>query len=141
MSLYVLDTDVLGFAFQQHFAVLRRVQALTDQDSVVTTIITLGEDLGGWLPACRRARNGTARSQAYGRLQRGLDFYRRWVCLPFDASAAEVFDELRAKKVRIGTNDLAIAAITLSVGGVLVTRNVVDFKLVAGLKVEDWTQE
>ena len=87
------------------------------------------------------ARNGTARSQAYGRLQRGLDFYRRLVCLPFDALAAEVFDELRAEKVRIGTNDLAIAAITLSVGGVLVTRNVVDFKLVAGLKVEDWTQE
>src|SRR6185295_17806449 len=108
MRLYVLDTDVLGFAFQQHSAVLRPVQALTDQDSIVTTIITFGEDLGGWLPACSRARNGTTRTQAYGRLQRGLDFYRRWVCLPFDASAAVVFDELPAKKIRIGTNDLAI---------------------------------
>jgi hypothetical protein len=72
MRLYVLDTDVLGFAFQQHSAVLRRVQALTGHDSVVTTIITFGEDLGGWLPACRRARDGIARGQAYARFQRGL---------------------------------------------------------------------
>jgi predicted nucleic acid-binding protein len=41
----------------------------------------------------------------------------------------------------MGTNDLAIAAIALSVGGVPVTRNTVDFQHVPNLVVEDWTIE
>jgi tRNA(fMet)-specific endonuclease VapC len=122
MRLYVMDTDIAGFALQQHQAVLRRIRSLSEEDLVVTTIITFGEDLSGWLPACRRAPDGVARAQAYARLQRGLDFYRQWVCLAFDAVAAATFDHLRAQKLRIGTNDLAIAAITLSVNGILVTR-------------------
>jgi hypothetical protein len=55
MTLYVLDTDIAGFAFQRHPTVLQRLQRLPEEDLVVTTIITFGEDLGGWLPACRRA--------------------------------------------------------------------------------------
>ena len=51
MMLYVLDTDIMGFAFQRHPTVLQRLQHLPEDDLVVTTIITFGEDLGGWLPA------------------------------------------------------------------------------------------
>jgi tRNA(fMet)-specific endonuclease VapC len=60
------------------------------------------------------------------------------ICLPFDVVAATIFDRLRAQKIRIGTNDLAIAAITLSVKGILVTRNAVDFRRVPDLIFEDW---
>lgn len=60
-------------------------------------------------------------------------------CLPFDETAANIFDELRVQKIRIGTNDLAIAAITLSVSGILITRNIVDFQRVPNLSLEDWT--
>jgi hypothetical protein len=80
MTLYVLDTDIVGCAFQRHPAVLQRLQRLPEDDLVVTTIITFGEDLGGWLPACRRAPDGVARARAYARLQRGLDFDQQWVC-------------------------------------------------------------
>lgn len=139
MRLYVMDTDIAGFGFQKHIAVVQRIQSLPEDDLVVTTIITFGEDLGGWLPACRRASDGATRAQAYARLERGLDFYRHWVCLPFDSAAAATFDQLRAQKLRIGTNDLAIAAITLSVNGILVTRNTVDFRRISGLALEDWT--
>ena len=140
MILYVLDTDIVGFAFQRHPTVLQRLQRLPDDDLVVTTIITFGEELGGWLPACRRAPDGAARARAYARLQRGLDFYRQWVCLPFDEAAATIFDQLRMQRLRVGTNDLAIAAITLAVRGTLVTRNTVDFQRIPGLVLEDWTQ-
>lgn len=140
MNLYVMDTDIVGFAFQRHSRVMQRIQSLPADDLIVTTIITFGEDLSGWLPFCRRAPDGAARARAYARLQRGLDFYRRWPCLPFDAAAAAIFDDLRAQKLRIGTNDLAIAAVTLSTTGILLTRNTVDFVRIPNLSFEDWTQ-
>jgi tRNA(fMet)-specific endonuclease VapC len=73
-------------------------------------------------------------------LQRGFDFYRQWICLPFDDAAAVIFDRLRAQRLRVGTNDLAIAAITLAAQGVLVTRNAIDFQRIPELEREDWTQ-
>jgi hypothetical protein len=47
MTLYVLDTDIAGFAFRRHPTVRQRLQRLPEDDLVVTTIITFGEDLGG----------------------------------------------------------------------------------------------
>ena len=137
---YVLDTDVAGFWQQDHPAVLAYARALPKGTPIVTTVVTFGEDLSGWLPDCRRAKNGLARAKAYACLSKGLDFYRRITCLPFNESAAAVFDELRARDKRTGTNDLASAAITLSVNGILVTRNRVDFERVPGLVFEDWTK-
>lgn len=139
MRLYVLDTSVVGFALQRHPTYQKHALSLPDETPIVTTIITVGEDLSGWLPACRRVRTSAERVVAYGRLQRGQEFYQRMTCLPFDDVAAQIFDQLNAQKIRIGTNDLAIAAITLSVSGILVTRNIVDFQRVPNLMLEDWT--
>lgn len=140
MRVYVLDTDVAGFVQNNHPLITGRINSLYEEDLTVTTVITFGEDLGGWLPNCRRASTGIARAKAYDRLFRGLEFYREMVCLEFTEQAAQIFDRLRASKIRIGTNDLAIAAITLSVNGILVTRNVVDFERVPNLVIEDWTK-
>jgi tRNA(fMet)-specific endonuclease VapC len=106
---------------------------------VATTIVTMEEDIGGWLPAYRRAQDGAARMQAYTRLQTALLFYQRIAWLPFNDAAATIFDQLRAKKLHLGTNDLCIAAITLSVSGVLVTRNSKDFRRIPDLILQDWT--
>ena len=92
MKLYVLDTDIAGFVQQEHQTVVSRIKALPSEDTVATTIITFGEDLSGWLPACRRAPDGPARAVAYVRLQKGLEFYREMICLPFDETAATQFE-------------------------------------------------
>lgn len=46
---------------------------------------------------------------------------------------------LRAAKIRVGIQDLRIAAIVLSIDGTLITRNRRDFAQVPELKIEDWT--
>ena len=66
-----------------------------------------------------------------------IDRLRR---VDFDEPAAEDFRRLKATGVRIGTMDLKIAAIALSLNATLLSRNVVDFEKVPGLRVEDWTR-
>lgn len=141
MKLYVLDTSVIGFIEQAHPTIMRHLFEIPDGDALATTIITVGETFSGWLPVCRRARSSQQRRQAYERMQRSFSFYRGMTCLPFDDVAAKIYDELVAQKIRIGTNDLSIAAITLSVNGVLVTRKIVDFQCVPNLMIEDWTMK
>ena len=86
MALYVLDTDIAGFLQSGHQRVLEKLRRLPEEDSIITTMITFGEDLSGWMPDCRRAPNGNARRIAYLRLQKGLEFYLGMHCLPFDDS-------------------------------------------------------
>ena len=59
--------------------------------------------------------------------------------LPFDAAAVAAFDALRVRGVRIAVMDLRIAAIAVSRGMVLLTRNARHFSKVPGLLFEDWT--
>lgn len=59
--------------------------------------------------------------------------------LDFDQLAHDCYKELIRQKIRIGTRDLRIAAITLSRNAILVTRNSKDFSKVPNLRIEDWT--
>jgi len=139
MKTYVLDTDICGFVQSFHPGVMQRLHSLPPDAIVVITVITVGEDLSGWLPACRRAQDGASRIKAYGRISQGLEFYLKRRCLPFDAAAATIFDKLKVQHLHIGKNDLSIAAIALSIGAIVVTRNVKDFQRIPDLIVEDWT--
>ena len=63
----------------------------------------------------------------------------RWSILPFTEAAIDRSARLRALKLNIGKMDLAIAAIVLEHGGVLVTRNTRDFRRVPELALEAWS--
>jgi hypothetical protein len=73
-------------------------------------------------------------------VNRTLEFLCNFTALKFDVHAEAYFQTLREQKIRIGTQDLKIAAIALSQGAVVVTRNERDFGKIPGLKVEDWTR-
>jgi tRNA(fMet)-specific endonuclease VapC len=68
-----------------------------------------------------------------------MTFYASIRVLPYDAEAQAQFAQLRRQRVRIGTQDLRIAAITLSRQATLVTRNTRDFAKVPALNIVDWS--
>jgi tRNA(fMet)-specific endonuclease VapC len=57
----------------------------------------------------------------------------------YDVEAQIQFAKLRRQQVRIGTQELRIAAIALSKNATLVTRNTRDFAKVPGLHIVDWS--
>jgi tRNA(fMet)-specific endonuclease VapC len=68
-----------------------------------------------------------------------LDYFAQVNVLDFDLQAAAEYARLRGKYRRLGRNDLRIAAITLVIGAILVTRNMRDFSQIESLQLEDWT--
>ena len=138
MPLFVLDTDHVTLFQRAHPAVRKRVLALPF-GSVVSTIVTVEEQLRGRLKAVRRASDGPSLTAAYDRLQSTLEFFQSLPILGFDTPANERFTRLREMRIRIGTYDLRIAAVALAADGVLVTANVRDFSQVPELNLEDWS--
>ncbi len=137
MMLYILDTDTVSFHQAGRESVVRRLERVP-AESVHTTVITFHEQMRGRLAVVSRARESADLIQAYERLQATLRYFSLINLLPFTSDALQHLERLRAEKVRIGTQDLRIAAIVLSVNGILVTSNRRDFDRVPGLVIEDW---
>jgi tRNA(fMet)-specific endonuclease VapC len=137
MSIYVLDTDTVTFQQAGRETVLRRLAAVPAA-MVYTTVITLREQLRGRLAAIDQATEGPVLVRAYEQLQATLLYFNHINVLPLTVAASARLADLREMKVRVGTQDLRIAAIVLSVNGVLVTSNRRDFDQVPGLAIEDW---
>jgi tRNA(fMet)-specific endonuclease VapC len=136
---YILDTDHVSLLQRGNAAVAARVAALAATD-VAITMITAEEQIQGRLTVIRRARTQIDAARGYERLYETLRFYGSVALVLYDAVAAARFDDLRRQGIRIGTQDLRIAAITLTQGATLVTRNTRDFSHVPGLVTEDWSQ-
>jgi tRNA(fMet)-specific endonuclease VapC len=138
----ILDTDhvtLLEWKERPDTQRLRaRLNALEDED-VATTIISFEEQTRGWMSYLSRARSMVQEIEAYRRLNRQLANYCTIMVLDFEEQAAAEFQRLRKARLRIGTMDLKIAAIVLARDGLLLSRNLRDFKQVPGLRVEDWT--
>lgn len=134
---YILDTDTVTYVQAGRAAVLRRLSTAVP-DAVFTTVITVREQLRGRLAAVDQAAEGPELLLAYDRLLATVRYFTHVNVLPFSPAAAATLQRLRDQRIRIGTQDLRIAAIVLSTGGTLVTSNRRDFGKVPGLLVEDW---
>ncbi|HEX4945328.1 MAG TPA: type II toxin-antitoxin system VapC family toxin [Blastocatellia bacterium] len=139
MSLYILDTDHLSL-YQRNRNLFQEQLKTTPSPEIVTTIITAEEQLRGRFLQISQAKVMLARTNAYWHLRLPIESLNEYHLLDYDAQADAVFTTLRQAKLRIGTNDLRIAAITLAVGGTLLTRNIIDFGQIPTLKIEDWTK-
>ena len=110
MSLYILDTDHVSLFQYQHPLVTKRIYSTAPND-IAVTIVTLEEQLYGRLNRIRRAKTLEALVSAYAKLRFTWDFFKTVNLLDFTEEAYAHYKNLIRQKIRIGTQDLKIAAI------------------------------
>lgn len=138
MSLWILDTDTLTLFQNQHPLIKQRINQVNSQD-IAVTVITVEEQMRGWLDAIRQSSEAERIRWGYLGLRQGVQFLNIIRILDFDGKAMNYYTDLKRQKIRIGTQDLRIASIAISNNGILVTRNQRDFSRIPGLQLEDWT--
>lgn len=140
----LLDTDhltLLKYADSERAVRLNeRLRALPPEEVVAISIISVEEQMRGWLAAIAREREARRQVFGYAELARLLDYFRAFTVALFDERAADQFDNLRAAKIRLGTMDLKIAAVALDNRALLLSANRRDFEQIPGLRVENWLE-
>jgi tRNA(fMet)-specific endonuclease VapC len=99
--------------------------------------VSFEEQLRGWLTLMARSRTPEQQIKVYERLRALLKDFQTRPVLDFDVAAAFHYRRLVKARIRIGTMDLRIAAITFARDALLQSRNLSDFRKVPGLRVED----
>lgn len=141
MTCYILDTDHLSLYERGQPEVCRRILQARKQysDTLTTTIISVEEQYAGRLAQIRKASTPEILVTAYGKLKATFEMFSDLEILNYDFQASEHFRNFRQAGIRIGTQDLRIASITLAQSGILLTRNLKDFEKVPGLVIQDWS--
>jgi len=135
---YVLDTDHVTLHFRGHSQVGQKL-TLIPSDEIATTTITAEEQLRGRLAQIKKTSTTDALAIAHRRFRQAIYDLAKLNILEFDSAAITIFEDLKRQRLRVGSQDLRIAAIAIANGAIVVTRNRVDFEQIAGLKIEDWT--
>ncbi|MFM9267977.1 type II toxin-antitoxin system VapC family toxin [Tychonema sp. BBK16] len=138
MTLWIFDTDHATLFQQGNPQIVQRVSAVNSKD-IAITIVTFEEQMYGRLNRIRRAKSEDEIVSAYASLRKTIDYLTDFELLDFDQDAQHYYMEFLRQKIRVGTQDLRIAAIALSKSGILLTRNRRDFEKIPGLKFEDWS--
>jgi tRNA(fMet)-specific endonuclease VapC len=136
--MFILDTDHISLFQRNHPHVSTNVLA-TPPLELATTVVTVEEQLRGRLERVRRARNDEEVVRAYQNLLATVLYVHTITIIGFDTQTQVIFQSLRAQQVRIGTQDLRIAAIALRQDAILVTRNRRDFVAIPSLRTEGWS--
>ena len=107
---------------------------LIPPDEIATTTITAEEQLRGRLAQIKKASTTEALAIAHRRFRQAIYDLAKLNILEFDSAAIAVFEDLKRQRLRVGSQDLRIAAIAIANGAIVVTRNRVDFGQIAGLQ-------
>jgi tRNA(fMet)-specific endonuclease VapC len=135
----VLDTDHLSELGYGSPAGLRlRERLLAAGENPATTIVSVEEQLRGWLAEIHSLNSPHRQITAYERLLERIRFFGAWVVLPWETGAADLFTQFRDQSIRIGSMDLKIACVVIQHQATLLTRNTRDFSKVPKLKFANW---
>lgn len=141
MNLLILDTDHVSLLLRGNPIVCDRVLQ-TNLENLVISIVTAEEICQGWLSEINRHTQSSQSSRllfAYAEFQKALEFFKTIHIVSFDSNAYKQFEILRRLFRQLGTRDMRIAAIALSINAILLTRNQKDFGQIPNLLIEDWS--
>ena len=138
MIQYLLDTDHLTL-HEQGFGPLREKLAAHSAATLGISVVSAEESLRGRLAVLSRRLTGEVRVRAYAKLAETIRFLNSINVQPFDQSCEAQFQSLLARRIRVGTRDLKIAATALAGKLTVVTRNRRDFEQIPGLAIVDWS--
>ncbi len=105
-------------------------------EQFATTIISVEEQMRGWLATIAKERQSQRWVRPYDELASLFDFFSNWMILRFDLAAAALFDSY--SRIRIGSSDRKIASIAIARNALLLTANQRDFELIPGLRFANW---
>ena len=131
---YLLDSNVcVDYLTGRYPSVTTQIQSVLPEELCLSSIV---------VAELRYGADKSARSRRNHRL---LDVLIDEIpCRDFDSKAASIYGRVRVALERqgqpIGPNDMLIAAHALSLGLVLVSDNVREFKRVRGLRLENWRE-
>jgi tRNA(fMet)-specific endonuclease VapC len=137
MTIYIFDTDHLSLYGRNHPAIVMRVNAI--QTPLITTAINAEEQLRGRLAQIGEAKDEVKQAIAYQWLTETMTFLSTFQILQYTTPAQAIYQMLKAQRLRVGTQDLRIAAIALAYNGTLLTRNLKDFERIPNLSIQDWS--
>ena len=135
----VLDTDhltALGYDSPPGHRLLARLS--TADQEVVTSAVNVDEQLTGLLAAVHQHKDPAHQMLPYAELVERMEFLTGFTILPWDNEGITLFREMKARKVATGTMDLKIGCVALAHDATVLTRNLVDFRRIPGLRVENW---
>jgi tRNA(fMet)-specific endonuclease VapC len=142
MVRYVLDTDHISLLFRNNPLVSRRFKL--EVRLVGIAVISVQESFHGWTGKLSKADGEAQKILNYGKLHSNVCFFQTMPILNYDQAASDVYQRLIQANADLGKKrldkDVRIAAIAISLGATIVTRNRKDFELVPGLVIEDWSQ-
>jgi tRNA(fMet)-specific endonuclease VapC len=109
---YILDTDHISLYQHGYPSVFQKVNNLR-KEQLFVTIISLEEQLRGRLAVIRNPQNITL-PNAYRNFHTTYRFFSEMNVLDFDHRALTYYQNLKKQKIRIGSQDLKMAAIALT---------------------------
>lgn len=128
---HLLDTNILSELIRNPQGIVRDRIAEVGESSVCISRIVAAE-----------VRYGCTKKNSQRLTEQADSILAVLPVLPLEAGVdrhyADIRNDLEARGLPIGPNDLFIAAHARALGLTVVTHNVEEFQRVKGLKVEDW---
>jgi tRNA(fMet)-specific endonuclease VapC len=142
MDLFILDSDHVSDLLEGNETIRRRKAQTVGR--VATSIVTVQEVFNGWVSRINASENTKNPVPLYTKFWVTTEYFKGVTIANYDDAAHDIYQRLLKENPLLRKNrlqrDMRIAAIALSLGATVVTRNRRDFGLVPGLVIVDWME-
>jgi len=139
---YMLDTNICSYIIKNRpLEILAKFKSIDADDCVISSIVAA--ELKYWVARNKKLHESSGNTGIPKINEQIINqFLYHLLVVDFDIHAAQCYGELRAdledRGKLVGNMDLMIAAHAFSLGLVLITNNIKEFKRIPKLQFENW---